>query len=65
MNNEEPLIIKTPVRKRLGGLWLAFAAGGALMMWSNGSKGSGSEILLTIVAILVIMANPTPSPVVF
>ncbi len=56
MSREEPLIIRTPIRKRLGGLWLGFAAGGSLVMWSNGTKGSGSEILLTIAGILVVMA---------
>ena len=56
MTSKEPLVIKTPVRKRLGGLWLGAACGGAMLMWARGAKGSGSEILLVVAIILGLMA---------
>ena len=56
MSNKEPLIIKTPFRKRLGGLWLAFAATGCFIMWNNGPSNSGGSILLVIVVILALLA---------
>jgi hypothetical protein len=56
MTSKEPLVIKTPIRKRLGGLWLGGACAGAFIVWSGGAKGSGSEILLIVAIILALMA---------
>ena len=55
MNSKEPLIIKTPNRKRWGGLWFATTCVGAFMMWNKGAKTSGSEILLIVVILLALM----------
>jgi hypothetical protein len=56
MSSKQALIIKTPNRKRWGGLWLATTCVGALLMWNRGAKTSGSEILLIVAILLGLMA---------
>ena len=56
MSNKKNLVIASPLRKRLGGLWLAFAASGLLYLRETGYKGSGSEILLVGGIILMVLA---------
>ena len=56
MNQEEKLVLRSPLRKQLGGLWIMVCGIGALFMWSEGLKGEGSEILLIIAIILVVLA---------
>ena len=56
MSEKKNLVITTPLRKRLGGLWLAFASYGAFWMHGGGHKGSGSEILLIVAILLMLIA---------
>ena len=56
MNNKKNLVITSPLRKRLGGLWLTFVAGGMFVLRESGYKGSGSEILLVAAVILMLVA---------
>ena len=56
MSEGKNLIILTPLRKRLGGLWLAFTSIGAFLLRESGHKGSGSEILLVVAILLMLIA---------
>ena len=56
MNQEEKLVLRSPMRKQLGGLWVLFCGLGAFVMWANGLKSEGSEILLIMAIILFLMA---------
>ena len=55
MNQNEKLIVRSPRRKQFGGLWILFCAVGAFVMWDNGLKGSGSEILLGAAIVLTLL----------
>lgn len=56
MNQEKKLVLRSPLRKQLGGLWILACGIGAFVMWSNGLKKDGSEILLIMAALLFLMA---------
>ena len=56
-NTKEPLVIYTPIRKRLGGLWLMLMGGLCLAMWNSGVKGAekSSYILPGIAFFLLLL----------
>ena len=56
MSQTEKLVLRSPMRKQLGGLWILFCALGAFFMWQDGLKGEGSEILLFAAGALALMA---------
>ncbi|MCM8525642.1 MAG: hypothetical protein NE327_03930 [Lentisphaeraceae bacterium] len=56
MNQQEKLILRSPMRKQLGGLWILFCALGAFLMWQNGPKSEGSGILLFGAGALALLA---------
>ena len=56
MNQKEKLILRSPMRKQLGGLWILFCALGAFLMWQNGPKSEGSGILLFGAGALALLA---------
>lgn len=56
MSQEEKLVLRSPMRKQLGGLWILFCSVGAFVMWQNGLKSEGSGILLFAACVLGLMA---------
>ena len=55
MSKEEKLVVRSPLRKQLGGFWLLGASFGCYVMWYQGLKGQGSEILLVVAILLALM----------
>ena len=55
MNKVEKLIVRSPLRKQLGGFWLMSVAFGCYIMWYQGLKGEGSEILLIVACLMALM----------
>lgn len=56
MKQEEKLVLRSPMRKQLGGLWILFCALGAFFMWQDGLKSEGSGILLLAAGVLGLMS---------
>lgn len=52
---QKSFVVRTPLRKQLGGLWLLVAAAACFILWDQGLKGSGSGILAAIGGILVLL----------
>jgi len=55
---QQPLVVQTPGRKRLGGLWLFLMAIPCIAMWNSGVKnleGGGSNILLMVAIVLALL----------
>jgi hypothetical protein len=55
MSTSEDMVVHSPKRKQLGGLWFLFVAISILLFWANQEKEKGTVILFILGAVIFLL----------